>query len=482
MKWRAPWPVLLLTCGAFAVLGYHPGVEDDTTYLAGVKHALDPSLFPHDLPFVTAQLELSVYDTLVAGFVRTSHLPLGYVLLLWQFAGIFILLWSCAAIAALCFPEASARWTGVAFLAVMLAMPVSGTHLLLVDQHLHPRLLATDCIVLAVLAMLRKRRVLAFPLLAGALALHPLMAAFGISFCCFLAAEARWPGWGSFGRAAAVPLWLWEQPSPDWERATAPRSFLYLYQWPLYSWVTIAGPIALLAVLAARGRRRGENTLALLGFATVRYSLAQLLLAMVLLLPGAPGWLLQLEPMRFLYLTYLFAALLGAGAFGRWWLRASPLRALLVFAPLSCCMVAEQSLEFKGSPHVEWPGARAANPWLDAFAWVRTHTPVDAYFALDPHYTEEPLEGVHSFRALAERSMLADAVKDPGVVTHVPHLAPRWLRETEARAGWQRGNAREFEQLRQQFGIGWILVERPVPGLFCPYNNRVLWVCRLRGK
>ena len=86
---------------------------------------------------------------------------------------------------------------------------------------------------------------------------------------------------------------------------------------------------------------------------------------------------------------------------------------------------------------------------------------------------------MHSFRALAERSMLADAVKDVGPVTHVPHLAPRWLRETDATAGWNHFTAGDFRALQTQFGVNWVLVERPVPGLACTWNNRVLWVCRL---
>ncbi len=65
-----------------------------------------------------------------------------------------------------------------------------------------------------------------------------------------------------------------------------------------------------------------------------------------------------------------------------------------------------------------------ANPWLQAFAWIRQNTPTDAYFALDPEYLAAPGEDYHSFRALAERSQLADAIKDTAVVTQVPELGP----------------------------------------------------------
>ncbi len=476
--------LLLLTCGAFAVLGYHPGVEDDTTYLAAVKHDLNPALYPHDLPFVTAQLQFSIYDRLIAGSVRLAHLPLAAVLLLWQLAALYLLLLGCWLIAAECFREASARWAGVTFVAVMLAMPVSATKLFLVDQHLHPRLLATDCILLAVHAILRRRRLPALLLLLAGVLLHPLMAAFGISFCCFLLLAQH--GWFSLrdplrpaAALAGADSWLLEKPNAAWEHATGPRTFLYLYRWPWYAWLSVLGPVALAFLLRGSARRRGERQLAVLASALCAYSLFQLGAAMMLLLPWCPEWLLQFEPMRFLHLTYLFTSLLGAAAFGRWWLKAEAIRWVLLFLPLAAGMYVDQATEFAGSPHIEWPGTDSANPWLQAFAWVRTHTPNGAYFALDPLYTTAAQEGVHSFRALAERSMLADAVKDRTVITHVPHLAPRWLRETDATAGWQHFHKADFEQLRRQFGVDWALVEHPVAGLTCPYHNSMVWVCRI---
>ncbi len=478
--------LLLLTCAAFAILGYHPGIEDDTTYLAAVKHDLHPALYPHDLVFVTSQLQLSMYDTLIAGSIRWTHLPAATAILLWQFAGLYALLGGCLLIVAACFPQASARWAGVSFVAVMLAMPVSHTYLFLADQHLHPRLLATDCIVLAVAALLRQRQLFAIPLLAAAAVLHPLMAAFGVSFCSLLALEQTRPEWWFAAwkplRLAGIP-WLFEQPTASWAQATRPRTFLYLYQWPWYGWFMIFAPIAAAAWLRSAARRRDETTLARLSSTIVVYSSLQLAVAMVVLLPGAPAWLVQLEPMRFLHLTYLLTALLGAAAFGRRWLRHSPWRWLLVVLPLSATMILDQQQEFAGSSHIEWPGAHPGNAWLQAFAWVRSSTPVDAYFALDPLYTELPEEGTHSFRALAERSMLADALKDRGVVTHVPHLAERWIRETDARAGWSRFQQSDFKRLHDKFGVDWVLLARPSPqalaGLRCPYHNTKVWVCRI---
>ena len=119
------------------------------------------------------------------------------------------------------------------------------------------------------------------------------------------------------------------------------------------------------------------------------------------------------------------------------------------------------------------PDVPPANPWLQAFAWIRNNTPTDAYFALDPHYLEAPGEDYHSFRALAERSQLADAIKDTAVVTQVPELGPDWERQVEAQARLEElSSLRDFERLKAEFGVDWVLVSIPQPaGLDCRWHN-----------
>ena len=123
-------------------------------------------------------------------------------------------------------------------------------------------------------------------------------------------------------------------------------------------------------------------------------------------------------------------------------------------------------------------GSRPRNPWLQAFAWVQQNTPRDACFALDPNYLAAPGEDYHSFRALAERSQLADAIKDTAVVTQVPDLGPAWASQVEALAGWQHFGPADFARLRKQFGVDWALVSYPeTRGLKCAWHNDVIAVC-----
>jgi hypothetical protein len=112
---------------------------------------------------------------------------------------------------------------------------------------------------------------------------------------------------------------------------------------------------------------------------------------------------------------------------------------------------------------------------------VRGNTPVDAYFALDPYYMEIPGKDYHSFRALAERSELADAVKDAAVATQVPDIAAVWQQQTQAAAGWRHFQRQDFLRLQQEFGVNWIVVQGPgIAGLDCPYKNEAVAVCRIQ--
>ena len=110
------------------------------------------------------------------------------------------------------------------------------------------------------------------------------------------------------------------------------------------------------------------------------------------------------------------------------------------------------------------PGRASANPWLQAFAWIRQNTPADAYFALDPDYLAAPGEDYHSFRALAERSQMADDIKDTAVVTQVPELGRCGRGRLRPQKGWTHFQLADFERLKAEFGVNWVLVAYPPAG------------------
>ena len=137
-----------------------------------------------------------------------------------------------------------------------------------------------------------------------------------------------------------------------------------------------------------------------------------------------------------------------------------------------------QYAAYPDSPHVEWPGAASRNPWIAAFLWVRANTPKEALFALDPNYMLSPGEDEHGFRAIAERSALADAVKDSGAVSLFPALAREWRSEVQAES--RDFAARDFEVLARRYHVTWLITSDRLSGpLTCLYREGGLAVCRL---
>jgi hypothetical protein len=471
-----------LTLIAMLVLGYHPGLEDDAFYLAAIKRNLNPALFPHDADFFRLQFQATVFDKLIAASVRLTHLPLDWAVLLWQIASIYLILWGCWQIARRCFADAPAQWAAVTLVALLLSIPVSGTAINLADQYLHPRNLATAAIVWAIVATLDRRFVIAGFLLAFAFANHAIMASFGISFCIFL-------GWQSHVERISIPHaavfvlplgWLFAPASDSWRRAASTRSFYYLSRWAWYEWLGVFAPVALLWLFRWIAKRNGSSGLKRFITRLVYFAIFQTAVGLIVMLPPQLERLRPFEPMRYLQLVYLLFFLIAGGLLGQYVLGRQIYRWALLFVPLGIGMFYAQRQLYPASLHIELPGRAPQNDWLKAFAWIRQNTPADSLFALDPRYMQLPGEDFHGFRALAERSALADLIKDGGMAARVPSLAPRWLREVNATEGWRNFKAADFEKLKQEFGVDWVVLVRPgVAGLICPYQNRGVLVCRL---
>ncbi|MGA3345794.1 MAG: hypothetical protein ABSC76_13085 [Terracidiphilus sp.] len=483
--------ILFFSLLGLAVMGYHPGFEDDGIYLTAVKSDLNPALYPHDAVFFRTQMQATIFDKSVAGFIHWTGIPVAYSELLWQFGSIALIVFGCWSIARKLFPEARAQWAGVALVTAMFTLPVAGTALYLVDQHLHPRALATGIVLLAVSRILAGKGWQALPLLLLAFLLHPIMAALGISFCFFLTLtkeerinawlrSRRRPGPGSFA-VALVPLrWVFSPTTPTWRAAIDARNYLLLYRWAWYEWLGAIAPLLLFGLLWHWSRKRGESLLARFALAVLLYGVFQMAVSMIILGTPALIRLTPLQPMRFLHLIYFFLMLVGGCLVGKYLLKASVWRWALFLVAINAGMFAAQQPLFASTEHLELPGRSSANPWLQAFAWIRQNTPLDAYFAVGPYYMPAPGEDYHCFRPLAERSLLADNIKDGSVVTQIPDLGEVWARQVQAQRGWAHFQLADFEHLKAEFGVDWVLVSYPPPaGLACQWHNDTLSVCRI---
>jgi hypothetical protein len=377
------------------------------------------------------------------------------------------------------FTDETSRWAAVLLPSALWTMPVAGTALFIMDQHMHPRNLAMVALLYAFVAVVDGRVLVASLCLAAAAAIHPLMALYGASLSILFA--RRGLRLHLAGLAAAVPLaWLLTPAvSPAWRQAVG--SYCFLSRWEWYEWLGVVGPPV---ILIACGRWAGSRlpTLSRVAEKLVQFGLFYLLVA--LLLSYAPRFerLATLQPLRSLDLIYILLFFVGGGILTELFRRRLALLAAL-FLGLCGGMFYAQRSEFPSTPHIEWPSKAPANEWLVAFDWIRRSTPAQAYFVMDPRYLERPGEDFHGFRAFAERSVLADEIKDRGVASLSPALEEEWWAESKAQRNWSAFDSAGLRRLNARFGVDWVLLERASPpypaGLVCPYANAGIRVCRI---
>jgi len=475
--------LLLLTFAALLVHGYHPAAEDNEIYLPGIIKILHPSYYPFGREFFEPQDRLTLFPHLIAWIVRLTHVPLDWALFLGQLAAIFLLLMAVWKLSCRCFPDGAGRWSSVAMVGALLTLPVAGTALYILDQYLDPRSISTFAILFAIDSVLEKRYWRTAFWLTFTAVIHPLMVVFGAGFIVLLlitrkampTAEVGWtalffPGLGLKAPSAAY-----------WECLQRRRSF-FLLRWHWYEWLGILGPLALLWWFSRIAKRMQRPVFEALSRAL--FFLGLICIAGGLLIATVPSLRVfaAYQPMRGLQLAYVFLIIFSGGLLGESLLKNKPLRWLLLFVPLSAAMCFAQFQLFPGTRHVEWPGASPINPWEQAFVWIRQNTPEGAIFALDPNYMALPGENHQGFRAIAERSRLADVNKDWSVAVLYPWLplADDCLAQTQAASGWKRLGVADFERLKKTYGVTWVVLQQPViSGLTCPYQNRAVLVCRV---
>lgn len=475
--------LLAISAGAIVVHGYHPYVEDAEIYLPGVKKLLNPALYPYNQAFYASHAGLSMFPNILAGWIRLTHLPFDWAILLCQFFCIFVFLYGCWRVGRLVFRDPLASWGGVALVAALLTIPVAGTSLYIMDQYVTARSISTATVMMLVASVAERRYVQGalWAIVTGAV--HPLMVVFGVTFCLLLVLERKPHTGGNTSAMAFVlffPFGFFPPPTEGYRKVVQSRSYFFLLQWEWYEWVGIFAPLFIFWWFSRIGRKQKIDELDVMCRALIKFGVLFLVAGIVLTIPQSMLPFAQLQPMRALHLEYILMFLCSGGLLAQFVLKRHVWRWVFLLLPLCGGMFYAARELFPDSSHLELPGRAPRNAWVEAFLWIRDNTPVDAYFALNPEHMEVAGEDQHGFRAIAERSMLADRVKDSGVVTMFPRLTETWIEQTDAQKNWQRFQKDDFERLKSIFGVSWVVLEKPgVPGLSCPYENSRLLVCKI---
>ena len=472
----------VITAASFVVHGYHPYVEDAEIYVPGIKKLLNPALYPYNQAFFASHARMTLFPNLIAGSIRLTRLPTDWALLAWQFVCVFVFLYACWKIGRLVFPGPFATWGGVTLVASLLTIPVAGTALYIMDQYLTARSISTATVLMLVASAAERRygRAALWGVLTAAV--HPLMVVFGVSYALLLWWFRRGrPAIAGVGMLAVLfPFGMFPPPTGAYRSIIETHFYFFLLKWEWYEWLGIFGPLALFWWFAYIARKRGLTLLATMCHALIVFGLIFFAAGVVLTIPDRFFQFAELQPMRALHLEYTLMFVFGGGLLAQFVLGRHAWRWLALFLPLCGGMFYAGRELFPATPHLELPGAAPKNAWVETFLWIRENTPVDAYFALDPDHMELPGEDQHGFRALAERAMLADRVKDSGAVTMFPNLADTWTEQFNDQKGWKKFGVEDFRRLKKKYGVGWVVVEKPgVAGLTCPYENARLMVCRV---
>ncbi len=484
--------VSLLSLFALAVQGFHPYAEDGGLYVAGIKKMLDPTLYAVRPEFVVAHLRFSPFASTVAGITRITHIPLPWMLLALYCASVWATLYAGWLVISRCTQSRPAQFAAVALLACWLTIPIAGTSLMLMDPYVTARSLSTPLTLLAIAfaidAVAGSWRGGILCIVALTLAVvHPLMAGYALAtVVSLLIAGSDRPQirrWGpillcALGLAlAAVVQASAPAESPQYVSAAMTRNYWFPLDWHWYELFGLAAPIV---VLIALSHTSGSPRWRALAHMAIALGTISTVVALLFSRAGLATHLVaRLQPLRSFQIVYEVMILLLGAWLGERWLQRKPLRWALLLAIFGGIMFFAQRDTYPASAHFEFPGLTPANPWQQAFLWVRENTPKDAVFAIDPHYITRDGEDAQGFRGIAERNVLPDYSKDGGEASITPDLADAWTEGLTAQDGLDKESDAMRQAKLQPLGVGWVVLHRTsATAWICPYENVQIKICR----
>jgi len=486
---RPPFVALAAaTVAALGLHGYHLGVEDSEIYLPAVKQLLHPDLYPFAPEFFLSHGRLSLFSPLIAGTAWLLHLSADWTILGWYVLTLFAFLCSCWMVAAACFESARARWCAVLLAAAAMTMPATNTGLLLIDPYLTARSLSTPLTLFALAGLLERRYVFAGVAALLTVAVHPQMAVYLLFLFAVVEllkrtrSRSRQPVPVLASVVFVLPTGFQLASATDpYREALYSRDYFFLSNWAWYHWLGMLAPLAILAWFWRTQLRNTRPGLRALSFAMLPFGLLSIAAALVLSSSPSFDMFARLQPLRTFHLITLVFILLLGGVLGEYIGRDRRWAIPALLLPIAIGMYFADRSTYPASAHIEWPSKNSRNPWVNTLLWIRANTPQDAVFAVDSRYFLDRGVDTHGFRAISERSALADYYKDSGVVSLFPALAPEWKQMSNATYGLNHFNTNDFNRLQLLYpSVSWTVIHgAPPAGLICPYRQQGYAVCRL---
>src|SRR5262249_1135759 len=377
--------LLAITCAAILIHGYHPYIEDAEIYAPGIKQILHPDLYPYNQAFFASHAHLTLFPNLIAVSARITHLPLDWVLFVWHFGTVFALLLACWRVAALLFRDPLAPWSAVALIAALLTLPVAGTALYIMDQYVNPRSISTPAILFGFANFGEKKFLRATTWILFTGLIHPLMVLFAGAFlACYFVLNRRFALKSDLA-LLGLPLTFIPKVSKAYREVLDSHSYFLLTRWEWYEWLGALAPLLILWWLGQVAKQQRLRTLAVVCRSLIVFQIVFLIMGLVVCAPSLAAFS-RIQPMRGLHLLYVFLFIMCGGLFAQPVLKTHVWRWLALLIPICLGMWFAQQQLFPATEHLELPGRASRNQWVEAFVWIREHTPTDAYFALNPDH------------------------------------------------------------------------------------------------
>lgn len=477
-----------LTIAALLIHGYHPYVDDAAIYVAGIEKVIHPSLFPVHAEYVLPHLRHSLFSFVLGWLIRSLHVRLGYALFATYLVSLWLMLLACWRLTTLLFTKPHARWGAMLLITATLTLPVAGSAIFFIDPYLTARSFSTPATLFAIAYTLERRMLAAVLCLAAAFVLHPLMAAYAIGYVLALVLLRR-QSWGWLAAVAVLVLAIGVAAShagkllgnsPAYQVAAMSRLYFFLGHWAWFEVFGLFPPLAAALIYCARRDFQLQSNYSRISAATLYVGVLALVFAVAFARTDNSFLLARLQPLRAFQLIYILFFLLLGSVLGEYVLRRRWWAWTVCFAAIAGIMLTAQILTYPSLTHVEWPWAQSHNPWEQAFLWIRSNTPRDALFALDPHYQQQPHEDTLGFRAMAQRSVLADWNKDGGVAAIYPAVAQEWWNQVTTTQDFSLWSDDRRIQALVPYRVTWIVLSHAAATQFdCPYVNSAVRVCRL---
>ncbi len=480
----------VLTLLTLIVNGYHPFAEDAGIYAAGVRLELNPALYAFSAAFIRPYLHLSVFYLWNTLLIRGLHLSLEWVFFATQIATTWMLLYAVWQIARRCFSSAPAQWGAVVLFALCLPVPVAGTSLYLMDPYVTSRSITMPITLLAISTTLDRRWLSTLLLLSAAILFHPLMSIYGAAFILLLAAVQAhsWRMVAALSAGALVlgaAIQLFQQSvveSTAYRAAIISRYYCFIPMWHWYEWIGLAAPLILAAGYMQWKRYDFVRIDVILVTAASLLAVLAITVSLIYARENGHSHLIaRLQTLRSFLLVYDCMFLILGGVLGELLLKRVVWRWALLICLLSATLYTTQRAIYPASSQIEWPWARPANPWTEAFLWIRDHTPQSAVIATHANYIQRDGEDAQGMRAISQRSSLADFSKDGGTAAIFPNLAEQWMSQHLADSDLSLHSDTERRHQLAAYPVTWVLLLANATTDFpCPYRNARVKVCQLR--